>query len=108
MSDVPDDITPEEMEIWEKRSREHASAEGVKTGLQDAESTLAEIWSNTADDTTRHRCLRALRAVISARLTMENAEAFLLAPAGSARLEAFDKLRVQCVLRIGHDVRSRP
>jgi hypothetical protein len=108
VSNANDDITPEEMEIWEKRSREDASAEGVKEGLQDAEATLAEIWRNTADNTTRHRCLRALRAVISARMTMEKAEAFLLAPTGSARLEAFDKLRIQCVLRIGHDVRRKP
>jgi hypothetical protein len=108
MSADPDNITPEEMAIWEERSRQDSSAEGVKAGLEDAEGTLAEIWRRAADATARHRCMRALRAVISARIAMEKVEAFLLAPAGRARLEAFDSLRVNCVLRTGHDVRRKP
>jgi len=106
--EAKDNISAEEVDAALSSSREESSAENVAAGLDDARATLAEIWRNTPDSKHRARVKRALGAVITAEHTMKCAERFLLAPGGRARTEAFDRLRIACVLRIGHDVRRKP
>lgn len=89
---------------------EDHSAANVDAGLDDARATIAEIWRRTCgiDDAARKRAMRALQAVISAEQTMRAADAFMMAKTRSARAEAFEKLRVSCALRCGHDMRKTP
>ncbi len=84
------------------------SAESTAAGLEDARATIAEIWRRTDDDEARKRCMRALRAVISAERTMQKADAFLQARTRRERSKTFDELRVSAIFRIGHDTRKVP
>lgn len=84
------------------------SAEAVAAGLDDAKSTIAEMWRRMDDADNRARCMRALRAVVEAERTMQRADAFLLAKGRAERQATFDDLRIACILRVGHAVRGKP
>jgi hypothetical protein len=84
------------------------SKESVDAGLDDARATIAEIWRRTLEDDKRRQAMRALQAVISAEQTMRAADAFLLANGRKERLEAFEKLRIASIFRVGHGTRKTP
>jgi conjugal transfer/entry exclusion protein len=84
------------------------SAENVAAGLDDARATLAEIWRRSNNAAHRARAMQAMQAVISAEQTMAAADAFLRARTKRERADAFEKLRVSCILRVGHGVRRTP
>jgi hypothetical protein len=79
----------------------------VNAGLEDALNTIAEIWRRTDGD-ARAKAMRALRAVIQAKQTMNDADAFVCAKTRSERKATYERLLVACAQRVGSDARRTP